>query len=255
MKQFFSVLFLFVFVAGFSFAQDAADINVNPPVKMDIPAGQNVPTPFESDFVQLYDNGPLITHPTGGGGGNAASALQSALALTLYGYGSQISAGNTMADDFAVTGAGWDIDEMQFFTYQTGSTTTSTINDLRIQIWNGAPNAGGTVVWGDLTTNRLTSTSWTNIYRALDTDLLNTQRPIMRVVAQFTPAISLAAGTYWVEFQFGGTLASGPWAPPVTILGSTGKPGANALQKTSTGWAAAVDGYFSSGCPIFNYGN
>ena len=43
---------------------------------------------------------------------------------------------------------------------------TSTINDLRVQIWNGAPNAGGTVIWGDLTTNRMTSTSWTNIYRA-----------------------------------------------------------------------------------------
>lgn len=241
MKQFFSVLFLFVFVAGFSFAQDVADVNPNPPVKMDIPAGQNIPTPFESDFIQLYDNGPLITHPGGGAGGNAASAVQTALGNSTYGFGAQISAGNSIADDFTVTGSGWNIDEMQFFTYQTGSTTTSTINNLRIQIYNAAPNAGGTVVWGDLTTNRLTSTSWTNIYRVLDTDLLNTQRPIMRAVAQFTPAINLPAGTYWVEFQFGGTLSSGPWAPPVTILGSTAKPGANALQKTSSGWAAAID--------------
>lgn len=241
MKQFFSVLFFFVLVSGFSFAQDAADINPNPPVKMDIPAGQNIPTPYESDFVQLYDNGPMITHPNGGAGGNPVSALQSALGNSTFGFGAQISAGNSIADDFVVTGGGWQINEMQFFTYQTGSTTTSTINDLRVQIYNGPPNSGGTVIWGDMTTNRLSSTAWTTIYRALDTDLLNTQRPIMRAVATLTTPISLAPGTYWVEFQFGGTLASGPWAPPVTILGSTGKPGANALQKTSTGWAAAID--------------
>jgi hypothetical protein len=241
MKQFFSVLFLFVLLSGLSFAQDAADVNLNQPVKIDIPDGQNVPTPFESDFALLFDNGPLITHPAGGAGGNDASAVQTALLNSLYGFGAQLSASNSMADDFTVPGAGWNIDEMQFFTYQTNSGNTSTINDLRVQIYNGPPNAGGTVVWGDFTTNRLTSTTWTTIYRVLDTDLLNTARPVMVAVAQFATPISLAAGTYWVEFQFGGTAASGPWAPPVTILNATGKPGANALQKTSTGWAPAID--------------
>ena len=239
MKQFFSVLFLFVFVSGFSFAQDAADINPNPPVNTYIPEGKNIPTPFESDFALLFDGGPMITHPGGGLGGNAASALQTALLMGTYGFGAQISAGNSMADDFTVTGAGWNIDEMQFFTYQTNSGTTSTITDLRIQIYNGPPNAGGTVIWGDLTTNRLTLTSWTNIYRVLDTGLLDGARPIMRAIAQLSPAINLAPGTYWVEFQFGGTGASGPWAPPVSILGQTTT--GNALQKTSTGWAQALD--------------
>jgi len=192
MKQFFSVLFVFVFVSGFSFAQDAADINPNPPVNTYIPEGKNIPTPFESDFALLYDNGPLITHPAGGGGGNDASAVQTALSMTLYGFGAQLSANNSMADDFTVTGTGWDIEEMQFFTYQTNSGTTSTINDLRVQIYDGPPNAGGTVIWGDMTTNRLTLTNWTNIYRVLDTDLLNTARPIMRAVAQFGTPISLA---------------------------------------------------------------
>jgi hypothetical protein len=239
MKQIFTLFFLFAILAGLSFAQDAADINLKPPVKTFIPEGQNIPTPYESEFALLHDNGPLITHPTGGLGGNPASAVQTALLMSLYGFGAQLSAGNSMADDFTVTGAGWNIDEMQFFTYQTNSGTTSTINDLRVQIYNGPPNAGGTVVWGDMTTNRLSSTNWTTIYRVLDTDLLSGARPIMRAVAQLTTPINLAAGTYWVEFQFGGTGASGPWAPPVTVLGSTGN--GNALQKTSTGWAAAMD--------------
>jgi len=228
-----------MFVTGMTFAQDAADINLNQPVGTQVPQGKNIPTPFESDFALLFDGGPMITHPAGGAGGNDASALQTVLLLSTYGFGAQISAGNSMADDFTVTGAGWDIDEMQFFTYQTNSGTTSTINDLRIQIYDGAPNAGGTVVWGDLTTNRMTSTNWTNIYRVLDTNLGDVARPIMRVVAQFATPISLTPGTYWVEFQFGGTAASGPWAPPVSIIGQTTT--GNALQKTTTGWAQALD--------------
>jgi hypothetical protein len=252
MKQFFSVLFLFVFVSGFAFAQDAMDLNPNPPVNTYIPEGQNVPTPPESDFALLYDNGPLITHPTGGLGGNPASAVQTALSMTLYGFGAQLSANNSMADNFTVTGAGWSINEMQFFTYQTNSGTTSTINDLRVQIWNGAPNGGGSVIWGDMTTNRMTSTSWTTIYRVLDTDLLNGARPVMRVVAQLGTPINLGPGTYWVQFQFGGTGASGPWAPPVTVLGQTGS--GNALQSIAGVWGQALDGTFPQDVPFMIYG-
>jgi hypothetical protein len=260
LKQIYTLVFallLSLTLSGILVAQSLAgsdkELYQGPVPKEKTQDGQNIPTPYNPDLALLFDNGPLITHPGGGSGGADASALQTALTLTLYGFGAQISAGNSMADDFTISGADWEITEMQFFTYQTGSTTTSTINDLRIQIYNGAPNAGGTVIWGDLTTNRLTSTSWTNIYRVLDTDLLNTQRPTMRAVAQFSTPLTLPAGTYWVEFQFGGTLASGPWAPPVSILGQTTT--GNALQKTSTGWAAAVDGTFPQGVPFLIFGN
>ena len=59
----------------------------------------------------------------------------------------------------------------------------------------------------------------------------------------------LAPGTYWLDWQTGGTLASGPWAPPVTILGQTAKPGANGLQYTTT-WAAALDTTFQQDLPF-----
>jgi hypothetical protein len=70
-----------------------------------------------------------------------------------------------------------------------------------------------------------------------------------------SPAVNLAPGTYWVEFQFGGTLSSGPWAPPVSILGQTTT--GNALQKTSTGWAQALDTGSGSvqGMPFLIMGN
>ncbi len=200
------------------------------------------------DGVVLYDNGPLVTHPGGGAGGADASALQTAIGLNTYGFGNQVSAGNRVADDFTVTGGGWFIETITFFGYQTGSSTTSTFTALNLRIWNGPPNdAGSSVVFGDTTTNRLASSTWTNIYRSIDTDLLGSTRPIMALVA--TVNTFLPAGTYWLDWQAAGTLASGPWAPPITILGQT-NTGSNAWQYTSTGWAALVDGTFPQGLPF-----
>ena len=183
--------------------------------------GQNIPTPYQGDMVQLYDNGPLITHPGGGFGGADASAVQTSLGMGTYGFGNQISADNTIADDVVINDEVWTIDGLTFYCYQTGSTTTSTINDARVRIWQNRPDGGGTIVWGDLTTNVLTSTSFTGIYRVLDTDLLNSQRPIMEVTVSIAPTLVLQPGEYWIEWEMGGTLASGPWQPAVTIVGMT----------------------------------
>ena len=196
---------------------------------------------WDGPEVVLFDNGPLVTHPGGGGGGADASALQTALTMGTYGTSCSLGTGFRVADDVIVTDpAGWAIDTITFFTYQSFSGTTSTITSLNLRIWNGPPNdPASTVVWGDTTTNILTGTTWTNIYRVLDTSLLNTDRPIMTAVG--TVNTTLPAGTYWLDWQVGGSLASGPWAPAVTVLGQTTT--GNAMQQTvSTGvWAAFVD--------------
>jgi hypothetical protein len=192
---------------------------------------------------QIYSNGPLITHPGGGAGGADASALQvSTLGMNTFGFTSSLAGGFRVADDFVIpSGQTWNITGFRFFAYQTNSGTTSTFNDVRVQVYNGAPNGGGSVIFGDTVTNRISGTAFTNIYRVTDTTLTNNQRPIMSIDA--TAAMSLNAGTYWVEWTLGGTSASGPFVPPVTILGLGQKPGSNALQQTvSTGaWAAVVD--------------
>ncbi|MEI2690141.1 MAG: hypothetical protein V9H69_10720 [Anaerolineae bacterium] len=189
----------------------------------------------------LYDNGPQVTHPGGGAGGADASAVQTGLGNSTYGFGHAVSSGFRVADDFTVPAGGWNVASITFFAYQTGSTTASTINAVNVRIWDGPPNAGGTVIWGDTTTNRLASSAWSNIYRVLDSALTNSQRPIMADVA--TVGTFLPAGTYWVDWQTGGTLASGPWAHPVTILGQVAKPGANGLQydPTAAAWNPLVD--------------
>lgn len=181
------------------------------------PYAASQPVPRGTVLVDEY-TGRFITHPTGGVGGAPASAIQSSLSMTLFGAGSQIASNNWVAEDFTVPAAGWSISTARFYTYQSFSTTTPTINDLRIQIFTGTP--GGTLAWGDTTTNRLTSTTFSGVYRVTETTLTNVDRPVMEVVAQFSPPIQLPAGTHWIAWQLGGTLASGPWTPPQVVIGS-----------------------------------
>jgi hypothetical protein len=196
------------------------------------------PTMYDWPDIVLHDNGPLVNCAGCGSGGADESRLQTALGMGTYGFGHQVSAGNRIADDFEVTDpAGWWIDEITFFAYQTNSSTTSTFTGVNLQIWDGPPNAGGSVVWGDTTTNVLTSSTWSNIYRVLDTASgTTTNRPIMANVV--TVGTLLPQGTYWLDWQADGSLSSGPWAPPITINGQTTT--GNALQWT-TAWAAATD--------------
>ncbi len=205
------------------------------------PMGVPAPQPLSGGgpSAALYDNGPLVTHAGQGAGGADASALQTARGMTVYGFGNQAANGNRLADDFPVASGGRVIDTITFFGYQTGSTTQSTFTSVNLRIWNGPPNsAGSQVVFGDTTTNRLISSTWSSIYRVLDTDLTSVQRPVMaNVVAVNT---FLAAGTYWLDWQADGTLSAGPWAPPVTILGQTST--GNALQYVpGTGWQVVDD--------------
>jgi hypothetical protein len=185
----------------------------------------------------LFNNGPLVNSAGTGTGGADESILQStSLGMNSLGGGVQFAAGNHMAEDFTVD-ATWTIDEFTFYGYQTGSTTTSTFTGGYVQIYDGDPSNGGTVVWGDMTTNRMTSTTFSNIYRISETTG-GTSRPIMEIVCG-TDGLVLEAGSYWVEYTLDGSLASGPWAPPITITGETTT--GNAKQLTSTGWADLLD--------------
>jgi hypothetical protein len=187
----------------------------------------------------LYDNGPVVTDPGGGFGGLDASRLQTNLGMNTLGFITSTANDRRIADDFTVPAGGWTIDTFTFYAYQTGSTTTSTFTNARVQIWNGPPNAGGTVIFGDLAHNRLLSTRFSNIYRAADLTLMDDQRPLMANVVDV--GTTLPAGTYWLDMELGGTLASGPFVPPVTILGQTGKAGANAIQWNGSAWTPLVD--------------
>mgnify|MGYP001278505983 CR=1 FL=1 len=220
-------------------AQSASE-NVGSPSPAAQATGRIESGAWMAPMATLHDNGGLVTNPGAGTGGADVSALQ----LTNTTLGSNVSQAGPfrLADDFTVPAGGWTVDKVTVFAYQTGSTTTSTITGVNLRIWDGVPGAAGSsIVFGDDSTNRLESTAFTNIYRTSGTDLTNTQRPVMAVVA--TVGTTLAAGTYWVDWQLSGSLGSGPWAPAVTLAGQTNAPGANAVQyvgSTST-WQAVVD--------------
>lgn len=190
-------------------------------------------SPPPGPLVDQFTN-RVITNPTGGFGGAPVSALQTAVGNSTFGAGAQITASNSVAEDFTVPAGGWTITRAKFYTYQTGSGTTSTINDARVQVFAGTPT--GTPVFGDTTTNRLTSTTFTSAYRATDTAPLGNTRPIYEVVVDFSPALTLPAGTHWIAWSMGGTGVSGPWAVPQTLVGvaSTGN-----CQQSQTGGAFA----------------
>ena len=193
----------------------------------------------------IYFNGTCVNGPASGPGIADSSILQNVtLGMTTLGAGHALSALIRVTDDFSVAGtniSGWQIDSIAFFAYQTGSTLTSTINHVNLRIWQGSPAdsaSGSTIVFGDNTTNRMVRTAWSNTYRFSENSI-GTTRPVMRNVVAVNTVLSVGS-SYWLDWQTGGTLASGPWVPPIAINGvsTTG----NALQSIGGVWAALNDG-------------
>lgn len=235
---------------GAQLAETCDQIDPAPGVVDTIPPAVTV-WPAESQRGVIYDNGPLVNSTGTGAGGADESVLQnSTLSMGTYGYGVNPNANLRLADDFTWSSSR-PIDSIVFFAYQTGSTTTSTITGLYLRIWNGAPNnPSSQVIWGDTTTNVMTSTTWGNIYRRSQTTAGNTTRPVMRIVVNMG-GLTLAPGTYWLDWQITGSLASGPWVPPITINGQTTT--GNAIQYTGA-WNSLVD-VGAQGLPFLIQGN
>jgi hypothetical protein len=187
-------------------------------------------------FAQLWDNGAqgngvLITHPNGMTGA-AAGAHRSAISptpATLFGIGAA-QPSIRVADNFTVTGPGWDITSFQFFGYTTGAAAPG-VSAVSIRIWDGAPGElGSTIIFGDTSTNFLSSGGWATgpgglaIYRTTSTDTAGTTRRLQQATADVN--LTLGAGTYWVDFSFAGlsfipSLGVTAGAPPVgTVLQS-----------------------------------
>jgi len=190
----------------------------------------------------LWDNGPLINYAP-----DQCMLQDETLSMTTYGFGHQILNENWMSDDFTVpAGDTWNVETITFFAYQTGSTLTSTINDYRVVIYDGPPfEPTSNIVFGDVTTNVLQASGWSGVYRTLESSPGATNRPIMANICDVM--VTLGPGTYYAIWQCGGTLTSGPWAPPVAIWGedTTG----DAWQSIDNGltWAYAVDGITGTG--------
>lgn len=146
----------------------------------------------------IYESGPLLTGVGTGVGGADESILQSvSLGMSTLGFGHQWALGYWIADAFEVpAGETWDIDQITFFAYQTGSPTQSTITGVYFEIREF--DVAGPVVGGDMAINALVSTDWTGMYRVTETTTgVSADRPIMANVCSLDP-VSLGEGIYTI---------------------------------------------------------
>lgn len=266
MKKITLTFFALSMILSFSWAQtgkiNLASEEINTPFIKGMTAGQAIETPAYDlkgvlDTTNLiYDNGPLINSPGTGAGGKDESKLQGSLGMTSYGAGHAVSSGYRVGDDFIVpVGETWQINGFTFYAYQTGSGTTSTLNNVNFRIYSNVIGTG-TVVFGDATTNRLTFSNFSNIYRVTETTSLNTDRPIMKSHCNVS-GLTLTEGTYWIDWQTGGTSTSGPWAPPITINGQTSTGNAKQYDPATLAWGVLNDGgsLTPQGLPFKIYGS
>jgi hypothetical protein len=186
-------------------------------------------------FAQLWDNaaqgnGTLITHPNGMTGTVAGTHRSAISTPGSNSFGSGAAGGFRLADNFTVTGGGWTISSLQFFGYLTGATTPSA-TALTVRIWDNTPGApGSNIIFGDGTTNILTSTGFAAgpgglaIYRTTGTDTAGATRRVQQLTTS-NVNLTLVAGTYWVDFAYTGI----SFTPPLSGVGGL-PPAGDAMQ-------------------------
>lgn len=209
-------------------------------------------------YPEIYNNGPIVTHPTSGVENSAVSAVQTGLEMWNYGYNTNTVIGYRNADDFTVPeGQQWIITGLGFYNWQTESDTISTINHLDFRLFDKIPSdaAAQTLVdYYDI--DKLSGSKFSGIYRSYDTDLQNTERPIMWSVVDLDEAeyIALQPGTYWLDWSSGGSSDSGPWVPFVTYLDSIST--GNAVHLGYGGWENWIEDGTETpqGMPFMLYG-
>jgi hypothetical protein len=172
--------------------------------------------------VELYNNGTVIS--------TAPNLSVLVTPSTTLGYASVAASGFTLADDFTVTGAGWGVESLSFFAYQT-SAVGYTFTNATWSLVAGTDVNTGTVVASGTTA---TTSGGITAYRVTSTTLTSTARAVYRINVDI-PDITLAPGSYWVTWALAGTSTSGPFVPP-TIAGS-----GNGAQNTGTGFIAVAD--------------
>lgn len=190
-----------------------------------------------------FNQAQFVTHPGGGLNGADNSVCNYYMGWCVdrrYNY--------SMADDF-YSDEDMIIDEVEFYAYQTNALTTSEMTGLYIRIYDGKPNEGGQVVWGDFQTNLLTHSSWTGAYRVSPGFELDPDCPIMRVVASGL-GIELPAGTYWIEYAAVGNLNFGyTYGIPRSIKGEFATGNA-LLYNNNEGWYGMYDSGYGQGVPM-----
>jgi len=167
--------------------------------------------------VTLFSNGPVVS------GTPPISVIRTG--GTLFGAGAQGNVPNLVAEDFTVGGPGWNVESLNFYSYQSFAASAFTFTSV---VWS--------IVSGDVNTGTVISSGTTEAtnggllgYRVAPATPTNTDRAIYQLNVNI-PDVLLTAGSYWMRWGITGTLASGPWQPPTSdgLVGNAQQTLANA---------------------------
>jgi len=172
----------------------------------------------------------IVTRPGAGTGGSDLSVVVAP--DTTLGAGHQNAV--RLADDFTVpVGQIWTITGVTNIGYLTGATVPG-VTAATVRFFNGAPNAGGTVIAGDTTTNVLAagSNAFLNIFRVSTTTLTDQTRHLQTWTSTLGSPLVLNAGTYWLDYNNVGS----SFVPPLQVVPEAGGVATgNGLQSTDSG--------------------
>jgi hypothetical protein len=159
-----------------------------------------------------------------------------------------------LAENFSISNAyGWHIDAISLFAYSSGLPEVAPVSGVNLRIWSASVGGpGSAVIYGDTTTNRLSSVTPTSYYRVFASSATpspvppTSDRRIWKLTID-TTGLELPQGLFWIDWQF--IPAPGieaVFAPTVTLLGSRTRSGSDAQQlrtspDTPTAWVPIVD--------------
>jgi hypothetical protein len=172
-----------------------------------------VSQPASADI--LYDWSNIQTGT--GNGFNGANTSATGGGSTLLGV-TQTSPtpGQTMLSERFVLSSISTISSISFTGYSTSSgypfPPTSPFTSASLSIYSAQPGTAGAAVL--FTSNTLSMTAWTGIYRVGATDLTDRSRPVFTITMGFDNVL-LSSGTYWAAWTVTGVVA--PGAPGVSL--------------------------------------
>ncbi|MDI9469943.1 MAG: hypothetical protein QM296_07035 [Bacillota bacterium] len=192
-------------------------------------------TSVQAAGVTLYDTASYCNVPAANPGDPSYSEMTER--QRTYGFGCEHERGRMLAETFILNNEA-TIQSVELFAYQQRSGTTPTITGVYLKIYDGNPAEGANAIWGDWGTNVFNSAGFTGCYR-VQYGYRDHDRPIMKIVADISPGLRLAAGTYWLAFSLDGSLSNGPWGTP-NILDTPDTAG-TAIQWANGYWNIARD--------------
>jgi len=196
----------------------------------------------------LFDNGVFVTGAgTGVNAGFQVSQAESSVVSIGFNANATTAQGGPIrvTDDFVVSGApagGVRLSHMHFYGVQTNTVTSDVhFGAFYVAIHDGPPFAGGNLIAGDFTTNRLLSSTFSGVYRLSMSGAPATNRPVTRLDVDMTWAPRLANGTYWMTVSAVGDSSIATTPNPQTIFVTPHPATANAQQYFNSTWFAIWD--------------